>query len=214
MPGPGRLYDGGMEGQIHELQAEDRAVSIRILQEAFHPDPWMRHCFFAGRAGYEARYRAYLEEGHDWHVAGGFPWLGVASGDGVVGVLYGMAPDPPSSVLPDLMDRLAERCGPDVRDRFLACERAAGAVEPAGRHHTLALLAVAPATQREGFGRALVRAWSERCDADPSSQGCILATARPENLPFYARHGYTEAASVPLGDGTNYVLVRPRGGAA
>jgi len=203
-----------MDGQIREVEADERARSIEILHEAFDSDPWMRHCFFAERSGYETRCRAYLEEGHDWHVAAGFPWLGVASAGRVVGVLYGMAPDPPAAALPSLMGRLAERCGPDVRDRFLACERAAGAVEPDGRYLTLALLAVAPGTQRAGFGSALVRDWAARCDADPSSQGCLLATARPENVPFYARHGYSEAASVPLGDGTNFVLVRPRAGAA
>jgi len=202
-----------MDVRIRDLEPDARALSIQILHDAFRTDPWMRHCFQTERPGYEERCRAYLEEGHDWHVSGQHPWLGAASEDGLVGVLYGMAPDPPANAFPDLMARLEERCGPEARRRFVACETEAGALEPDGRYHTLALLAVEPGVQRNGLGSALVRAWAERCDADPSSEGTILATARPENIPFYLRHGYAEVGSAPLGEGTNFVLVRPRRGA-
>ena len=70
----------------------------------------------------------------------------------------------------------------------------------AARHHPtvphwyLQLLAVEPSWQRRGVGTALLRAGLAACDAE--GRPAYLETQRAENLPYYARFGFTPVAEV------------------
>jgi ribosomal protein S18 acetylase RimI-like enzyme len=55
-------------------------------------------------------------------------------------------------------------------------------------HYYLFVLGVDPGVQRRGMGSELLRPVLARCDAEQKL--AYLETARAENLPFYARHGF------------------------
>lgn len=69
---------------------------------------------------------------------------------------------------------------------FAVAHRAHPKTEP---HWFLSVLGVDPQAQRTGVGSALLRPVLDRCD----EQGlpAYLETARPENVAFYSRHGFT-----------------------
>jgi GNAT superfamily N-acetyltransferase len=55
-------------------------------------------------------------------------------------------------------------------------------------HYYLFVLGVDPGVQRRGVGSELLKPVLTRCDAEQKL--AYLETARAENLPFYARHGF------------------------
>lgn len=63
----------------------------------------------------------------------------------------------------------------------------------------LGLLGVAPAGQGQGLGSKLMAPVLELCDAD--RVGAYLESSKPENIGFYARHGFrvTGEARLPRG---------------
>jgi ribosomal protein S18 acetylase RimI-like enzyme len=58
-------------------------------------------------------------------------------------------------------------------------------------HYYLFMLGVDPAAQRRGIGSQLLEPVLARCDAEQKVS--YLETARGENVPFYARHGFQVA---------------------
>jgi ribosomal protein S18 acetylase RimI-like enzyme len=80
--------------------------------------------------------------------------------------------------------------------RAFAGVRLYGAIDQAHRrveepHWYLALLGTDPGWQRRGVGSALVTAVLERADADQTL--AYLETQKPENIPWYRRHGFEVA---------------------
>jgi ribosomal protein S18 acetylase RimI-like enzyme len=75
-------------------------------------------------------------------------------------------------------------------------------------HWYLLNLAVDPPRQRQGVGSALIAPALAR--ADHAGQPCYLETNAPENLSFYARHGFKVAheGRVPDGGPTLWAMVR------
>jgi ribosomal protein S18 acetylase RimI-like enzyme len=75
-------------------------------------------------------------------------------------------------------------------------------------HWYLLNLAVDPPRQRQGIGSALIAPALAR--ADRAGQPCYLETNAPQNLSFYARHGFevTHAGRVPNGGPTFWALIR------
>jgi ribosomal protein S18 acetylase RimI-like enzyme len=77
--------------------------------------------------------------------------------------------------------------------RAFAGVRLYGAIDRAHRrveepHWYLALLGTDPGWQRRGVGSALVTAVLERADQDQTL--AYLETQKPENIPWYRRHGF------------------------
>jgi GNAT superfamily N-acetyltransferase len=70
---------------------------------------------------------------------------------------------------------------------------------PHDPHLYLAILGVEPAAQGRGTGSALIGAGLERCDAE--GVGAFLESSKPENVPFYERHGFrvTDRLRMPRG---------------
>lgn len=81
--------------------------------------------------------------------------------------------------------------GPEVEARMAALGRAfSGAVHEVAPepHHYLSILGVDPDHQGQGIGGALLRPMLQR--ADHEGAVCYLETTRPQNVPFYERHGF------------------------
>jgi GNAT superfamily N-acetyltransferase len=55
-------------------------------------------------------------------------------------------------------------------------------------HWYLAILGVDPLFQRSGAGTALLRPVLDRCDREATV--AYLETQKPENVPWYGRHGF------------------------
>jgi GNAT superfamily N-acetyltransferase len=66
-----------------------------------------------------------------------------------------------------------------------ACERAH---PPGDDHWYLALLGTHPDHQGRGVGSAVLEPVLQRCDLDGA--GAYLESSKPENVPFYERHGF------------------------
>ena len=92
-----------------------------------------------------------------------------------------------------------------------AMARLTGTVVPAGSWY-LSILGVAPEQQGRGLGRALLA--PVLAQADALGVATYLETFTPENMPFYARLGYTAAGTFrePITDADYTVMLRLAGG--
>jgi ribosomal protein S18 acetylase RimI-like enzyme len=70
---------------------------------------------------------------------------------------------------------------------------------PDPSHWYLAILGTDPAHQGQGVGSALVRAVTERCDAE--GLPAYLESSKHENVAFYARHGFEVQERIEVRDG-------------
>ena len=68
----------------------------------------------------------------------------------------------------------------------LTAMEAAHPTEP--EHWYLAILGTDPKHQGQGIGSALIKAVTDRCDEQ--GMAAYLESSKPENVPFYARHGF------------------------
>jgi ribosomal protein S18 acetylase RimI-like enzyme len=74
----------------------------------------------------------------------------------------------------------------------------------------LPLIGVDPAFQGRGYGSALLRYATERCDRDGSV--AYLESSNPRNIPLYQRHGFEIIGSIEVGTSPTLVpmLRQPR----
>jgi ribosomal protein S18 acetylase RimI-like enzyme len=99
--------------------------------------------------------------------------------------------------------RLAALAGP-YRPRFDALDRLFTEHHPHPPHWHLAFLAVAPASQGDGLGGALMRRTHD--ELDRSGVPAYLEATNEDNIRLYRRHGYTEMApfEINLPDGAPF----------
>ena len=69
---------------------------------------------------------------------------------------------------------------------------------PHDPHWYLALLGVDPSCQRSGLGTVLLRHRLDRCD--DAGEAAYLETQKPENVPYYERHGFVVRDTVTVAD--------------
>ena len=196
--------------EIVPLAPGDSLAAVEVLMDGFRADPDMRWCFIADEAGYEARLRGYMETGHAWHAGLGFPiWAARVDGE-VVGVSYEMRPDAefPTDPVESLFHRMRGPCGDAAVDRFARYNEAVDAVSPEHPAHVVALLAVRASHRGTGLGGALLRRVIAESERDATAAGVMLATGNPDNLPFYAHHGFEPVGRTRVGDITEHVLFR------
>jgi GNAT superfamily N-acetyltransferase len=79
-------------------------------------------------------------------------------------------------------------CGLAGSRRGIGVLRATEKAHPKGDHWYLAVLGTDPDHQGRGIGSALLQPVLERCDLDGT--GAYLESSKPENVPFYERHGF------------------------
>jgi GNAT superfamily N-acetyltransferase len=191
---------------------EDAAVSS--LARAFHDDPMFNFFIpnlvrqahgllaFMGATYYDAK--AYNEI-----------WVAYSANDklagGAVWLPPGEYPRTPRReamtyfhALPSFV-RVGRRLGASVR-LLSALDRVHHSIDQP--HWYLALLGVDPAYQRTGAGTALLQPVLERCDTE--GLAAYLETQKPENVPWYGRHGFDvmEKLEVP-GCPPIWTMLRP-----
>ena len=196
--------------EIRPLALDDGRAAIEVLMDGFRDDPDMRWCFIADQPGYPARLRGYLETGHAWHTGLGFPVFAAYADGALVAVSYEMRPDAelPSDPVGSLFARMREPCGEEAVDRFARYNAEVDAVTPDTAAHMVALLAVRSAFRGTGIGGRLLQRVIAEATEDPGSEGVLLGTGNPRNLPFYARHGFSPVGRATLGDIEEHMLFR------
>ena len=120
------------------------------------------------------------------------PVLGVRAGESVVAAATVTPPDPGPS--PEPLDRLREetwgRLGPAARDRYRRFGEATERFRVDAPHHYLNMIGVASAHRGEGLARPLLEAVHGLAASAADSEGVMLSTEAPDNLPLYERFGY------------------------
>ncbi len=95
-------------------------------------------------------------------------------------------------VLPAMVRSLGTRF-PRMLGAFSAIEK----VHPEAEHYFLEALGTARQMQGKGLGSALIRPMLERCDAE--GMPAYLESSNPQNIPFYARHGFQPTGEIVVG---------------
>lgn len=116
----------------------------------------------------------------------------------------------PPGVSPDedeLIPLLEETVRPARLDELLALFEHMGAAHPEEPHWHLTLLGVDPRHQRQGLGSALIAPMLAMFDRDGAV--AYLEASRPENVPFYERHGFEVRREIQAGSSpTLFAMVR------
>lgn len=181
--------------------AADVPAAAAVLAAAFADDPvlgWLTPVVGERRRRLA---RLFAAEIRHHHLAGGGVEVAV-DGDGVV---RGAAVwDPPGRWRWTRREQL--RAAPAIaralgsyRKRGTVMDRSLGAVHPDRPHWYLATIGVDPAARGGGFGSALLRSRLQRADA--RAVPAYLESSKQENLPIYARFGFTETGRVDLPGG-------------
>jgi GNAT superfamily N-acetyltransferase len=198
---------------VEDLDPADARAPGDVLATAFHDDPTLRWCFGGDEPGFAERLRGYLEVGHRWHTGLGQPLHGIRAGGALLGVSYAVRPD--VEVDPEQVEALRraleERCGARWAERFALYNERVDAKLPDGRFHGIALVGVRPEAQGRGHGARLVGRVCALCDADPHSEGVVLDTGNPRNVPFYEKLGFRQVDEVAFEGFRERVMLRPRG---
>jgi GNAT superfamily N-acetyltransferase len=184
-----------------------------VLADAFLDDPgWVAVGPRDPRRRWRFIYRTCLgaiEIGARWC---GPSWCIAREGEPVA-VLTGSAPGrwPPPTVR--ALPRLAPGpvlAGPAPLIRSLGAQRVIEAHHPAYPHFLVWMFAVRPADQRGGLGRRLMSEALAAADADEVP--AYLWTGNPDNLPYYASHGFRVIAEAPIPGGVpNWFMERRPG---
>lgn len=163
----------------------DHGRIVATLVEAFVGDPFFRALWpqdaayrQAARSWFEADVRQLARRGTFWTTGDG---RGVACG---IAPRVGVAGPGEYDELQDLVDRTAGGIGA----RAMAVLEAADALAPDRPHWTCIYVAVQPAAQGRGIGRALVGPMLAA--ADRAGHPVQLASTNPRNLTFYDRLGF------------------------
>jgi GNAT superfamily N-acetyltransferase len=182
-----------------------------VLADAFLDDPgWVAVGPSSRRARWKYIYRTCLGA-----IRTGARWCGpswcVVEADEPVAVLTGCAPGlwPP----PRLRSLLYLSPGPVLAGpapliRSLGAQRVIEMAHPAYAHFLVWMFAVSPARQRHGLGRRLMR--EALAKADTADVPAYLWTGNPDNLPYYASHGFDVIGEALIpGRVPNWFMERP-----
>jgi GNAT superfamily N-acetyltransferase len=192
---------------IRELEPGEYHEAARIITDALLDDPGWRAVGPDNRRrrrkvllGY---HRAVVEVAHRH----GGPIYGAFRADTLAAVAVtfaaGRYPPPAHTFLRYVPSFL--RAGPATIVRGLRASAVQDKGHPPEEHHFVWQLAVDPAHQRSGLGRALLQR-----TADGTEVPMYLDTANPDNVPYYASFGFEEIGRAPLPRGaTMWFMTRP-----
>ncbi len=99
-----------------------------------------------------------------------------------------------------------EHSSPEIAERFALYGRISEAALPLEPHYYLGVIGVALEARGTGTGSALLQAFCRLSASDPRSSGVYLETGNPDNLGFYAHHGFEVRGSGELGTGSLWCL--------
>jgi GNAT superfamily N-acetyltransferase len=200
------------ELQIARAATADAHAAARCFVQAFASDPLIDYFFGDSAAGRDESAERFFGLLLRARIALGMPALLARRGAQIVGGAMGY--DTVRADWPDALQREWDRLeaqAPAIAERFGAYESIAAASEPDRPHYYLGVLGVAPIVRGTGTGSALLRAFCALSAQDPLSTGVYLETANPDNVAFYARHGFVERGSGRLGSGTLWCLFHAHG---
>lgn len=185
---------------IRRATESDRATLTRSLASAFAGDPLFRWATGAGpnesiepklRILFAALFK--LDLAHSDHLV-------FTTEDGV-GVAvwkhpkrWKMANGDMVRTLPAMLRALGTRT-PRLIGLFNAAEKA----HPKNEHYFLEALGTRQQMQSRGVGSAVIRHMLDRCDTE--GMPAYLESSNPQNIPFYARHGFEVTGEIPVAKG-------------
>ena len=193
--------------QIVPATSIDVESTAKCFSAAFSTDPLISY-FFADHPGgrYAAAERFFLIL-MSARIAMSMPVLVARDGDRLLGGAMGyttVQADWPTACQQD-WDAL-EHSSTEVAGRFALYGQISEAAVPPQPHYYLGVIGVAPDARGTGAGGALLQAFCRLSAADPRSSGVYLETGNPDNLPFYAHHGFEVRGSGELGTGSLWCL--------
>lgn len=198
---------------IGPAREADIGPAVAMAARAFAQDPLMAFFFgppAPGRGATVARFFTLLMTAR---VRLGAPALVLRGPEGIGGGIGGLAmgyattmPDWPPAMVAEF--EAWEATIPGLTERFAAYSALADRHVPQAPHYYLGVLAVDPAGQGRGHGRALVDAFAALAAADPAATGVYLETASPRSLAFYRAIGFRETGDGPLGEQHLWCLFR------
>jgi ribosomal protein S18 acetylase RimI-like enzyme len=175
--------------------------AVRVLCKAFADYPVMRYVL-GDRDGYPERLRTLIGFFHGARVLRDDAILGVSDGEELVAVALCSLPD---RVEPAALDLLRERTwtalGADARARYDDCVRAwdsTGVDEP---NIHVNMLAVVPAHQGQGLGRALLERVQAMSRERADSRGVTLSTESERNVALYRHLGFRVVGQATIAAG-------------
>ena len=191
--------------EVRTLEPAAHGEAARIITDALLHDPgWL--AIGPGRAGHRRRillryHRAAIRVVHRY----GGPICGAFRNGALAGVAVtfaaGRYPPPAWTFLEYVPGFLAAGPGPVVRGLRASSVQDRG--HPDDEHVFLWFLAVDPAHQRTGVGRALLTRVFDDAEAP-----VYLDTANPANVPYYASFGFEELGRAALPRGATMWFMR------
>jgi GNAT superfamily N-acetyltransferase len=199
--------------EIRLLENADYGAAARVITDALIDDPgWV--AVGPDRRQHRRRvalryHRTALNVMHRW---GGPIYGAFGNGGGLTGVAAtfgaGRYPPPARTFLSYVPGFLLAGPAPVVRGLRTSAVQDRG--HPRDEHVFLWFLAVDPAHQRKGLGRALLaRVFEENAEAP-----VYLDTSNPANVPYYASFGFEEIGRAALPRGATMWFMRRPAGAA
>jgi ribosomal protein S18 acetylase RimI-like enzyme len=185
------------EVTVRRAAVEDRALTAEILAAAFASDPlalWVLHGRSDPERDLRVMFSAILREAlkqpdHQVYLStdgsGAALWFDVGR--------WKMAVPAKLRLWPTAL-RTGFSSGRAIR-LDLAMQKA----HPKTPHRYLQMIGTRPRCQGRGTGTVLISTLLESCDR--AGVGAYLESSNPENLPFYARHGFAPRESFPLPKG-------------
>lgn len=83
--------------------------------------------------------------------------------------------------------------------RMIGAISAIEKVHPKEEHYYLEVLGTKQDMQSKGVGSSVIRHMLDRCDAE--GLPAYLESSNPQNMPFYARHGFEATEEIVVGKG-------------
>ena len=181
---------------VRTVTVADRTSVVTALSGAFYDDPVFRWIYpdDARRVGVLPPFFEIFTDAIARH------GVSVAAGAGVGAALW----VPPGEEVVDaadedaFVDALLGLSAEDA-DRAATCMALLGEAHPHEAHWYLNLLGVAPGSQGQGIGSAMLRAVLDRCDAEGTP--AYLEATSPTNRRLYERHGFRVVGDLALPGG-------------
>lgn len=168
------------------------------LALAFHDDPVFQWLFGADASRAQRYSRSFFHHEGARHLR----YEHVLTVDGTPAAAYW---DPPGHWKTSMLDlaRLAPLMVRGMGSRLTKALRGLSRMEAAHakhpEHYYLAVLGTRPDRQGAGLGSALLAPVLGRCDVE--GIGAYLESSKPENIPFYRRHGFEVVGEVEFPSG-------------
>lgn len=189
---------------VRSANDSDQQAVIDVITLAFSSDPMARWAFPD-----PVKYLAVMPDVTRAFGGNGFAHGTVHLVDGGLAAAMWLPPgvDPDS----DRLAALTEKHVPEDRlgDMMRVFEQM-GSFHPTDPCWYLPMIGVDPACQGRGYGSALMRYATERCDRD--GVAAYLESSNPRNIPLYERHGFEIIGSIQVGTSPTLVpmLRQPR----